>query len=127
MAMKVKSLPSRSQNKQYLAQGGTAQGPSHEQGGIEAQTPEGKPVAEIEGGERLFSQEDTQQIEQACQQITQLQQENPKAADQLAKELGYAVCEMVIKQEQQQQSEDQGQGNEAANSFSTAPDSDQGE
>lgn len=122
--MKVKSLPSRKQN---LAQGAKVQGPDHEEGGVQVQDQGGQPVAEVEGGERVFSQEDTAQIEQACQQIIKIQQSNPKAADKLAQELGYAVCEMIAKQEQNEQSESdpnvqQEAPDEAANSFSTAPD-----
>lgn len=128
MAMKIASLPSR----QNLAKGAKVQGPPHTDGGVQVQDQQGQPVAEVEGDERVFSKEDTQQIEQACQQITKLQQQNPKVADKLAQELGYAVCEMIIKQEQNQKSEesgfgqDQGEqqaapGAEAANSFATPP------
>lgn len=43
--------------------GGKFQGPSHEQNGILAVDPIGRPVAEVEGGERLFSVEDSQELE----------------------------------------------------------------
>src|SRR4051812_12167727 len=63
---------------QKLSQGGMTEGPSHEDGGVdvyqEGQDPAEGPAAEIEGGERVFSKEDTEAIEQAAEQIIQLQE-----------------------------------------------------
>lgn len=86
-----------------MADGGVVDGPSHEQGGVDVQDQSGEPVAEVEGGERIFSTEDTAMIEQTAMQILQLKEQNPQAADQMATELGYAIVEMVVKQEQAQQ------------------------
>ena len=80
--------------------GGTVEGPPHEQGGVPAVGPDGAPVAEVEGGERIFSVEDTQMLEQAAMQIVQAAQQNPQQADEMAKQLGYAVVQMIVKQEQ---------------------------
>jgi hypothetical protein len=103
----VKKLPSR---KQMLANGGEIQGPSHEMGGVAVQDPSGEQVAEVEGGERVFSTEDTAMLEQSAMQIAQLQEQNPQAADQLATELGYAVVEMIMRQEQMAQGDAAMQG-----------------
>lgn len=81
----------------------------------------GQQVAEVEGNERVFSTEDTQQMEQIATQIMELQQSNPSAADQLAKELGFMVVEMIMKQEQNQQMQEAGMMDEAANSFGNSP------
>lgn len=113
------------ERKQPLAAGGKAQGPSHENGGIAVkQKGSSKPVAEIEGQERVFSQEDTATMEQACQEIIQLSAQNKQAADQAAMKLGYMVCQMIQSQEQnqQQQEGEQAQGMEQAmNGFEQYP------
>ena len=80
--------------------GGVVEGPPHEQGGVPAVAPNGAPVAEVEGGERIFSVEDTQMLEQAAMQVVQAAQQNPQQADEMAKQLGYAVVQMIVKQEQ---------------------------
>lgn len=120
--MQVKSLPRRAPK---YAEGGMVEGPPHEQGGVAAVDGSGEQIAEVEGGERIFSTEDTQQMEQVAMQIMELQQSNPTAADQLARELGFMVVEMIMKQEQNQQMQEAGMGAEqgmgemdqAANSF----------
>jgi hypothetical protein len=89
---------------QYLAEGGELEGPSHEQGGVPVvEEGTGEPMAEAEGGERIFSIEDTQMMEEAAAQIMELSQQDPNAADDAAKQLGYAVVEMLMRQEQNQQ------------------------
>jgi hypothetical protein len=117
--------------------GGTAEGPSHEEGGIDVvQKGEGgegaKPVAEIEGGERVFSQEDTQALEQASEQIIQAQQSGDKAgAEDMAMRLGFAVVQMIAAQEQNQEAQEQQMSDRAPepapdaaamNSFAQEPD-----
>jgi hypothetical protein len=110
---------------QNLSQGGMTEGPSHEEGGVdvyqEGQNPAAGPAAEIEGGERVFSKEDTEAMEAAAEQIIQLmdggQQEQ---AEDMAKRLGFAVVDMIAQQERNQE------GQEAAmmeqmNSFGNAP------
>ena len=83
------------------AEGGVVEGPSHEQGGVPAVDEQtGEQVAEIEGGERIFSTEDTAQLEQAAQQVLQLADQDQLQADEAAKQLGYRVTEMILKQEQ---------------------------
>ena len=84
---------------QKLQPGGAVQGPSHEMGGVPAVNAQQEPIAEVEGGERVFSVEDTQLLEQAAMQIMQTAQQDPAAADQMAMELGYKVVEMLVKQE----------------------------
>lgn len=87
---------------QYLQEGGMVQGPSHAEGGVDvyAQGAPQAPVAEVEGGERVFSREQTQVIEQAAMQIVSLVNEGREdEANQLAMELGYAVINMIAEQE----------------------------
>lgn len=94
---------------QKLAGGGMAEGPSHEEGGIDA-VPKGgdEATAEIEGGERVFSKEDTSAMEQACMQITELQQSGDQAgAEDMAMRLGFAVCNMIEAQEKNQDAQEQ--------------------
>lgn len=91
---------------QYMADGGMVEGPPHEQGGVAAvQEQTGEPIAEVEGGERIFSIEDTQMMEQSAAQIAQLAEQDPAGADEAAKQLGYAVVKMIMKQEQSQSQE----------------------
>lgn len=100
---KIKTLPSGKKPVQKLQDGAKAMGPSHENGGIPVvQEDSGEQVAEIEGNERVFSREDTQMMEQMCGQIVQLSAQNKQAADQAAMQLGYAVCDMISKQEDNQ-------------------------
>ncbi len=95
--------------RMQMADGGMVQGPPHEQGGVEAvQEETGEPIAEVEGGERIFSIEDTQMMEQAAAQIAQLAEQDPAGADEAAKQLGYAVVKMIMKQESNQAQESQG-------------------
>lgn len=120
--MRIKKLPSK--RTPTYAEGGMIEGPPHDQGGVPAVDEQtGQQVAEVEGGERIFSTEDTQQMEQIATQIMELQQSNPSAAEQLAKELGFMVVEMIMKQEQNQQMQEAGMGemDEAANSFGNSP------
>lgn len=95
------SLPNRAQGGQLqkMQPGGLVQGPSHEQGGIPVVDGSQEPIAEIEGGERIFSVEDTAQIEQMSMAIIQASQQDPQAAQAMATELGMAVVQMVAKQE----------------------------
>lgn len=105
------------------AAGMKVEGPSHEDGGINANTPDGKPVAEIEGGERIFSKEDTAHIEQAVKQIISMGQSSPDQAQKLATALGFEVVKMVLAQEKNQKeqegsdTEQEDQANGAMNSF----------
>lgn len=91
-----------------LASGGKAEGPSHEEGGIDAVDQSGQPVAEIEGGERVFSKEDTAALEQSAEQIIQLQESGDKAgAEDMAMRLGFAVVNMIAAQEKNQADQEQ--------------------
>jgi hypothetical protein len=81
------------------------QGPPHSQGGVEAVDQTGEPVAEIEGEERIFSVEDTKAIEQEARNILQLADQDQFMADEAAKQLGYKVTEMIVRQEQVNPSE----------------------
>ena len=87
-------------------EGGEVQGPAHSQGGMPAvEEGTGEPVAEIEGGERIFSVEDTNEMEQAARNIIQLAEQDQLQADEAAKELGYRVAEMIMRQERVNPSE----------------------
>ena len=83
---------------------GVVEGPSHEQGGVPAvQAGSGEQVAEIEGGERIFSTEDTGAIEQAAQEIHKLMETGDNAAaEDMAMRLGFAVVDMIFAQDQSQ-------------------------
>ncbi len=121
---------------QKLAAGGVAEGPDHEDGGIPVeQAGTGEQVAEIEGGERVFSQEDTAALEEAAMQIVEAQQAgDQQTSDQMAMQLGYAVVNMIAAQEQAQGEQEQAAGQpqvdpnaqaaaeaEAMNSFENTP------
>lgn len=83
-----------------LAKGGKVEGPSHSEGGIEAIDQNGNSVAEIEGGERLFSVDDTEEIETRVSEISRaLAEDDQDLANQLATSLGHKVVEMVARQE----------------------------
>lgn len=97
---------------QDLSSGAKAEGPSHEAGGIDVGAKgEGEPMAEIEGGERVFSKEDTAALEAAAEQIIQLQEAGDTAgAEDMAKRLGFAVVNMIAAQEESQQAQEQQMG-----------------
>ena len=86
-------------------EGGEVQGPPHSQGGVKAIDQTGEAVAEVEGGERIFSVEDTKAIEQEARNILQLADQDQFMADEAAKQLGYKVTEMIVRQEQVNPSE----------------------
>jgi len=86
-------------------EGGEVQGPPHSQGGVETVDQTGEAVAEVEGGERIFSVEDTKAIEQEARNILQLADQDQFMADEAAKQLGYKVTEMIVRQEQVNPSE----------------------
>lgn len=115
---------------QKASAGMRVEGPSHEEEGIEAQTPDGKPVAEIEGGERIFSQEDTNHMEQEAKAIVAASKTSPQQAQKLAMALGFEVVKMLMRQEKNQ-NEEQGQDSPseddamgAINSFGNSEDDD---
>lgn len=97
---------------QDLSDGAKAEGPSHQAGGIEVGAKgEGAPMAEIEGGERVFSKEDTAALEGAAEQIIQLQEAGDTAgAEDMAKRLGFAVVNMIAAQEENQQGQEDQMG-----------------
>ena len=79
---------------------GKVVGPSHNQGGKKVQDMNGNPVAEIEGGERIFSIEHTQELELKANEISQfLADDRQDEANDLATALGYRVVEMIADQE----------------------------
>lgn len=99
---------------QPLAEGGVTEGPSHEEGGVdvfqEGAAPEGGaagPVAEIEGGERVFSTEDTEAMEAAAEQIIQMMESGQQQqAEDMAMRLGFAVVDMIAQQERSQEGQE---------------------
>lgn len=89
------------QEEAPMGVGGVPQGPSHDQGGMPIIDPAtGEKKAEIEGGERIFSVEDTQQMEQMAQAI--MQAGDPEQQQQAAMQLGMFVVEAISRQEQAQ-------------------------
>lgn len=111
-------MPSYQQGGQMqsLQDGGMAMGPEHEQGGIDVvQEDTGEPVAEIEGGERVFSQEDTAMLEESAMAIVEAMDAGDQAAaEDLAMRLGFAVVNMIAAQEQNQGAQEQAMAPEAA-------------
>lgn len=105
-------------NARSFKLGGKTIGPAHEEGGIEAKVGS-KPIAEVEGDERIFSKEDTKFIEAEIEKMKAYNEEGDVAgADKCAMDLGYAVAKMVTKQdmrESNQMVEDQ-----AINGFENA-------
>lgn len=85
------------------ASGGVVQGPPHEQGGVPAIDQSGQQIAEVEGNERIFSVEDTQELEQMATSISQLPAQD---ADVAARELGYRVVDMIVGQDAAQAQQD---------------------
>lgn len=134
MAMKIEASPDdilklayggKTPGAQKLAEGGMAQGPSHEDGGIdvyqEGAGSEAEPVAQIEGGERVFSIEDNEAIEQACAQIIQLTESGQQQqAEDMAMRLGFAVCDMISQQERNQEGQEAAMSKQV-NQFENAP------
>jgi hypothetical protein len=127
MAMKIEASPDdilklayggktpggSSGGSQKLAEGGMTEGPSHEGGGVDvyqqgASPEEGAaPVAEIEGGERVFSVEDTEAMEAAAEQIIQMmEQGQQQQAEDMAMRLGFAVVDMIAQQERNQEGQE---------------------
>ena len=83
-----------------MLEGGKAVGPSHNEGGIETVDKEGIPVAEIEGDERIFSVDDTEEIESRANEISiALSKDDQELADQSALSLGHRIVEMIARQE----------------------------
>ena len=78
------------------APGGKVQGQSHAQGGVPAVDPSGQQIAEIEGNERIFSVEDTQEIEEMALAINELPAQE---SDRAAMQLGYRIATMVGEQD----------------------------
>jgi len=93
------------------APGGVVQGPSHAQGGVPAVDPSGEQIAEVEGNERIFSQEDTQEMEQMALAIKDLP---ASEADRAARELGYRVVTMIDGQDVAQAGQEQAIAQEQA-------------
>lgn len=80
--------------------GGVVDGASHNNGGVPAVSPDGDQIAEVEGGERIFSIKDTEEIEQRAAEITEaLDNKDDDLANELAKMLGHRVVEMIARQE----------------------------
>lgn len=79
------------------APGGKVDGPSHEQDGVPTIDQSGQQVAEIEGDERIFSVEDTEEIEGM---VVAIIDSHAEVANKLATDLGYRVVDMVQKQEE---------------------------
>ena len=83
-----------------LTQGGEAVGDSHNDGGVKAVDREGTQVAEIEDGERIFSVDHTQEIEEKADEISRaLENDDNDLANELAIVLGFRVVEMIAEQE----------------------------
>ena len=83
-----------------LTKGGETVGDAHNDGGVRAIDDEGTQVAEIEDGERIFSVEHTQEIEEKADEISRtLENDDNDLANELAVVLGFRVVEMIAEQE----------------------------
>lgn len=133
MATKPKTLSFKRKKKRFPFQVGDSglkvQGPSHEDGGVKAVTQQGEEVAEIEGGERVFSVEDTKYMENEARRILSLLRTNSQAANEAARALGFKVVEMLVEQEKNQRQQegneetgDTDQATEAMNQFANSSD-----
>lgn len=76
----------------------------HSEGGVPTVDESGQQIAEVEGGERIFSIEDTQQMEQMAMAIQQAGSE--EEAMSMASELGMFVVDAISRQEQVNPSEE---------------------
>lgn len=85
--------------------GGKVEGPTHENGGVAAMQ-NGQQVAEVEGGERIFSTQDTAQIENMAVKIEKLKEQNTEEADRMALTLGYEIVSMLKGQESSQKQQE---------------------
>ena len=72
----------------------------HDMGGVPTVDGSGEQIAEVEGGERIFSIEDTQAMEQMAQQYMQSQDPN------ILTQLGQYVVEAIMRQEEVNPSEE---------------------
>jgi hypothetical protein len=83
---------------------GVPSGPGHEDAGMQVIDPAtGQPQAEIEGGERIFSKEDTAALEQMAMGVQQMMDSgDEQAASEAAMQLGFSVVEMLTAQNQAQ-------------------------
>lgn len=95
--------------KMNMADGGMVEGPSHEEGGVEVQDEDsGEPIAEVEGGERIFSIEDTQMMEETAAQIVEMMNAGQRQeAEDLAMRLGFAVVNMLAAQMESQAAQEE--------------------
>ena len=90
--------------KKRVQKGGKVQGPSHKEGGVPVVTAQGSPATEpesgapyeIEGGERVFSVEDTTEIERM---VRVLNKAKGQGADKVAAKLGHFVHQAVNRQD----------------------------
>jgi hypothetical protein len=80
--------------------GGKIEGNTHNQGGVKVNGA-GQPEVEIEGGERLFSVEDTETIEGWVAKMNATEEIEEK--NELALRLGHKVSKMVAAQDQRQE------------------------
>lgn len=79
---------------------GILEGPNHSQNGIEVRDEDGN-VTIVEGGERLFSVEDTAEMEKLSDMITH--GEFDTDSRQMAQELGFKVSEMIKRQDHREE------------------------
>ena len=91
-------MPKKSYQEGGLVSGDGAM--PHSEGGVPTVDESGQQIAEVEGGERIFSIEDTQQMEQMAMQYMETQDESILA------DLGMFVVEAIGKQEQVNPSEE---------------------
>lgn len=87
-------------NPNNYESGGMVEGPSHEEGGVSAVDGSGEQIAEVQGGERIFSDEDSQQIEAMAQEAMAMEQQNPEQAEAAFAQLGRFVAQSMVAQEQ---------------------------
>jgi hypothetical protein len=97
----IKQYGMGGQMKKSYQEGGVVEGEGalpHSEGGVPAVDETGQQIAEIEGGERIDSVDDTATQEQMISQLMSTQ--DPQERDAIAMQLGYFVAEMTMKQDQ---------------------------
>lgn len=83
-----------------IQEGGKVKGPSHAEGGIETVDLNKETVAQVEGEERIFSVDDTKELEDRSSEIVRaLDRDDQDLANEMAMSLGHRIVEMLARQE----------------------------
>jgi hypothetical protein len=85
------------------SKGGVVEGMPHEMGGVPTFDKEGNEIAEVEGGEQIFSVADTEMIQEIVSRI--LNARSQEEADKLAIQLGYFIVDANQRQQEAEMEE----------------------